>query len=147
MVLSSTTTLFSTLRGIMASSHVLAGHIGRKRRVKLSVRSATFARTSSSAHHSGTSTTSISNFAGGLIRSLMVAAVVVVLDELADALFKLSWQIVVFQQDPIFHRAVVSLDLALCDRVVSSAADVADSFVLKPLAKLARHVGWTVVAQ
>ena len=28
----------------MASSHVLAGPIGRKRRVKLSVRSATFAR-------------------------------------------------------------------------------------------------------
>ena len=44
MVLSSTTALFSTLRGIMASSHVLAGPIGRKRRVKLSVRSATFAR-------------------------------------------------------------------------------------------------------
>ncbi len=61
------------LRGIMASSRVLAGHIGRKRRVKLSVRSAAFARTSSSAHHSGTSTTSISNFAGGLIRSPILA--------------------------------------------------------------------------
>jgi hypothetical protein len=32
---------------------------------------------------------------------------VVVLDELADSLFELSWQIVVFQQDPVFHRAMI----------------------------------------
>jgi hypothetical protein len=37
----------------------------------------------------------------------VVSAVVVVRDELADALFELSWQIVVFQQDPIFHRAAI----------------------------------------
>jgi hypothetical protein len=47
----------------------------------------------------------------------VVSAIVVVLDELADALFELSWQTVVFQQDPIFHRAVISLDLALRHRV------------------------------
>ncbi len=70
-----------------------------------------------------------------------------VLDELADTLFELSWQIVVFQQDPIFYRAVISLDLSLRCRVTSSAADVFDAFVLEPLAKLARHVGWTVIAQ
>ena len=52
----------------------LARHYGfQPRMVKLSVRSATFAMTSSSAHHSGTSTTSISNFAGGLIRSPILA--------------------------------------------------------------------------
>ena len=82
-----------------------------------------------------------------VVQTLVVAAVVVVLDELADALFKLSWQIVVFQQDPIFHRAVISLDLALCHRVVSSAADVFDAVVPEPLSKLARQVGWTVIAQ
>jgi hypothetical protein len=73
-----------------------------------------------------------------VVQTLVVAAVVVVLDELAGALFKLSWQIIVFQQDPIFHRAVISLDLALCHRVVSSTADVFDAFVLEPLTKLAR---------
>ena len=77
----------------------------------------------------------------------MVPAIVVVLDELADALFELSWQIVVFQQDPVFHRAMIPLDLALCHRVVRPAADVTDAFVLEPLAKLARHIGWTVIAQ
>jgi hypothetical protein len=31
--------------------------------------------------------------------------------------------------------------------VVRSATDVSDALVLEPLAKLARHVGWTVIAQ
>jgi hypothetical protein len=38
----------------------------------------------------------------------MVSTVVVVLEELLDALFELSWQVVVVQQDPVFHRATVS---------------------------------------
>ena len=69
--------------------------------------------------------------------------VVVVADELLDALFELSWQVVVVQQDPVFHRAaMISLDFALRHRVVRPAADMFDAVVLEPLAKLARHVGW-----
>src|SRR5262249_42125580 len=48
-------------------------------------------------------------------------------------------------QAPI--SSMISLDLALCHRVVSSAADVFDAFVVEPLTKLARQVGWTVIAQ
>ena len=82
-----------------------------------------------------------------VVQALVVSAIVVVVDELADAVFELTWQIVVLQQDPVFHRAVISLDLALGHRVIRPAADVANAFVLEPLAKLARHVGWTVIAQ
>ena len=82
-----------------------------------------------------------------VVQALVVSAIVVVLDELVDALFELTWQIIVLQQDPVFHRAVISLDLALRHRVVGPAADVTDAFVLEPLAKLARQVGWTVIAQ
>src|SRR5262249_10247089 len=71
----------------------------------------------------------------------------VVADELLDAVFELSWQVVVVQQDPVFHRAMISLDLALRHRVVGPAADMSDAVVLEPLAKLARHVGWTVIPQ
>jgi hypothetical protein len=39
-----------------------------------------------------------------IVQTLVVAAVVVVLDELADALFKLSWQIIVFQQEFFIER-------------------------------------------
>ena len=42
---------------------------------------------------------------------------------------------------------MISLDLALGHRVVRPAADMSDAVVIEPLAKLARHVGWTVIAQ
>jgi hypothetical protein len=38
-----------------------------------------------------------------VVQALVVSSVVVVLNELADAVFELSRQIVVLQQDPIFH--------------------------------------------
>ena len=82
-----------------------------------------------------------------VVQALVVSAIVVVVDELADAVFELTWQIVVFQQDPVFHRAVISLDLSLRHRVVRPAADMADAVILEPVAKLARDVGWTVIAQ
>src|SRR5215471_292861 len=82
-----------------------------------------------------------------VVQALVVSTVVVVPDELLDALFELSWQVVIVQQDPVFHRAMISLDLALRHRVVRPAADMSDAVVLEPLAKLARHVGWTVIAQ
>ena len=37
-----------------------------------------------------------------VVQALVVAAVFVVLDELADALFKLSWQVVIFQRIRFF---------------------------------------------
>lgn len=82
-----------------------------------------------------------------VVQALVVSTVVVVPDELVDAVFKLTWQIVVLQQDPVFHRAVISLDLTLRHRVVRPAADMADAVILEPVAKLARDVGWTVIAQ
>src|SRR5262245_11575354 len=82
-----------------------------------------------------------------VVQALVVSTAVVVPDELLDVLFELSWQVVVVQQNPVFHRAMISLDLALRHRVVRPAADMSDAVVLKPLTKLARHVGWTVNAQ
>src|SRR6516164_9845601 len=82
-----------------------------------------------------------------VVQALVVSTVSVVPDELLDVLFELSWQVVVVQQNPVFHRAMISLDLALRHRVVRPAADMSDAVVLEPLAELARHVGWTVIAQ
>src|SRR5437899_12340458 len=45
-----------------------------------------------------------------VVQALVVSTVVVVPDELLDALFELSWQVVVVQQDPVFHRAMISSD-------------------------------------
>src|SRR5262249_12269752 len=82
-----------------------------------------------------------------VVQALVVSTVIVVADELLDAVFELSWQVVVVQQDPVFHRAMISLDLALRHRVVRPAAAMSDAVVLEPLATLARHVGWTVIAR
>src|ERR1700756_4447293 len=82
---------------------------------------------------------------GQVVLGLVVSTVVVVPDELLDALFELSWQVVVVQQDPVFHRAMISVELALRHRGVRPAADMSDAVVPEPLAKLARHIGWTVI--
>src|SRR5262245_57509059 len=66
-----------------------------------------------------------------VVQALVVSTVVVVADELLDALFELSWQVVVVQQDPVFHRAMISLDFALRHRVVRPAADMSDAVVLR----------------
>ena len=71
-----------------------------------------------------------------VVQALVVSTVVVVLDEFRDALFELSWQVVVLQQDAVFHRAVISIDLDLRHRVVRSAVDMSDAVVLEPLAQL-----------
>src|ERR1700745_4508253 len=74
-----------------------------------------------------------------VVQALVVSTVVVVADELLDALFELSWQVVVVQQDPGFHRAMISLDLALRHRVIRPAADMAAGVVLAPIAKTGSH--------
>jgi Na+-transporting NADH:ubiquinone oxidoreductase subunit NqrD len=43
-----------------------------------------------------------------VVQALVVSTVVVVLDELLDALFELSWQVVVVQQGPGAARATGS---------------------------------------
>ena len=44
--------------------------------------------------------------------ALVVTPGVVVIDELGEALFELTWQVVVLEQDLVLHGAVVALDLA-----------------------------------
>jgi hypothetical protein len=40
-----------------------------------------------------------------------------VIDELGQAMFELTWQIVVLEQDLVVHGAVVPFDLALAHRI------------------------------
>ena len=48
-----------------------------------------------------------------VIQALVVAPVVVVLDEGAELGFEITGQIIVLQQDPVLQRLVPALDLAL----------------------------------
>ena len=48
-----------------------------------------------------------------VIQALVVASVVVVLDEGAELGFEITGQIIVLEQDPVLQRLVPALDLAL----------------------------------
>src|SRR3974377_778293 len=82
-----------------------------------------------------------------IVQALVISAIVIVLNELADAQLELAWQVVVLEQCAVFHRAVRALDLALLHRMVRPAADMADAVILEPVGKLAGDVGWTVIAE
>ena len=48
-----------------------------------------------------------------VIQALVIALMVVMLDERLDLGFEVAWQIVVFEQDAVFQGLVPALDLAL----------------------------------
>jgi hypothetical protein len=54
----------------------------------------------------------------------MIALVIVVIDEPADASLKIARQVVVFQKDAVLERLMPAFDLALCLRMVGRAAKV-----------------------
>ena len=84
---------------------------------------------------------------GEVAEALVVAPVVVSIDEGADLRFQVSGQVVVLQQDAILQGLVSALDLALCLGMVRCAAQVADTPVLEPGRKIAGNVGRAVVAE
>src|SRR5258708_35925712 len=59
-----------------------------------------------------------------VVEALVVTPGVVVIDELGDARFQLTGQVVVLEQDLVLHGAVVALDLALRHRVIGLAPGV-----------------------
>ena len=53
-------------------------------------------------------------------------------DELGEALFELTWQVVVLEQDLILERAMVALDLALGHRMIVLAPGMGHAVLLEP---------------
>src|SRR5215213_6808411 len=67
---------------------------------------------------------------GEIAEALMVAAMIVVLDEGRDLAFEIAGQVVVFQQDAVLQRLMPAFDLALCPRMVGRTADVLHAFAV-----------------
>ena len=84
---------------------------------------------------------------GEVADALVVAAVVVVVDERRDLGLEIARQEVIFQQDAIFERLVPALDLALGHRMIGRTAQVLDVAVAKPLGQVASDITRTVVGQ
>jgi predicted oxidoreductase len=84
---------------------------------------------------------------GHVVQALVVALVVIVLNEGFDLGLEVAGQEVVFQQDAVFQGLVPALDLALGLRMHRGAAHVAHLPGLDVFCEFARDVTGTVVAE
>ena len=78
---------------------------------------------------------------GKIAQALVIAAMVVVVDEGVDPGFQIAGQIIVLEQDPVVERLMPSLDLALRLRVARCAAHVTHIGFVQPFGEVGRDVG------
>ena len=84
---------------------------------------------------------------GEIAEALVVALVIVVIDEDVDPVFEITRQEVVLEQDAVLERLMPALDLALGLRMKRSAADMAHAVGVDPFGEFAGDVGRPVVAE
>ena len=82
-----------------------------------------------------------------VIDALVIADVVVVLDEGADLPFEVARQIIVVEQDAVLQGLVPALDFPLGLGMIRSAAHMLHVFALEPRGQIVRDVTRSVVAQ
>ena len=82
-----------------------------------------------------------------VVEALVVALVVVMLDEGLDLLFEIARQEVILQQHTVFERLMPALDLALGLWVEGCAAHVAHLVGVDVFGQLARNVAGAIVAE
>ena len=75
-----------------------------------------------------------------VVEALVIADVVVVLDEGVDLPFEIAGQIIVVEQDAVLQGLVPALDLSLGLGMIRRAAHMLHALVLEPLGQIARDV-------
>ena len=75
-----------------------------------------------------------------IVEALVIAGMVVVLDEGRDLAFEIAGQVVVLKQDAVLERLMPALDLALGLRMIGGAADVLHFLLIQPLREIRRDV-------
>ena len=82
-----------------------------------------------------------------VIQALVIALMVVMLDERLDLGFEVAWQIVVFEQDAVFQGLVPALDLALGLGMERRTANMAHVFASEIFSQFACYVAGAIVAK
>lgn len=77
----------------------------------------------------------------------MVTVIVVVIGECVDPPFQIAGQVVVFQQNPVLHGLVPTLDLALGPRTVRCSSNVVDALGVEMLGQIGSDAGRNVAAE
>ena len=75
-----------------------------------------------------------------VFQALVIALVIVVFDEPADAGVEITRQIVVLQQDAVLQRLMPAFDLALCLRMIGRATNMCHILLVEPFRQLAGDV-------
>ena len=75
-----------------------------------------------------------------IAEALVIAGMVVVLDEGRDLAFEIAGQVVVLEQDAVLERLMPALDLALGLGMERRSADMLDAPLVQPIGKVARDV-------
>ena len=75
-----------------------------------------------------------------IAEALVIAGMVVVLDEGRDLAFEIAGQVVVLKHDAVLERLMPALDLALGLRRERRSADMLDVPLIQPLRKVPRDV-------
>lgn len=71
-----------------------------------------------------------------IAEALMIAAVIIMVDEDGDLPFEITGQIVVFEQDAVFQCLVPALDFPLGLRMTRRAAYMLDVLARKPFSQI-----------
>ena len=82
-----------------------------------------------------------------IVEALVVALVVVVLDEGLDLLFEIAGQEVVFQKDAVLERLVPAFYLALGLRMEGRTAHMVHLLAVEIVSQLSGYIAGTVVAE
>jgi hypothetical protein len=82
-----------------------------------------------------------------VFQALVIALVIVVFDEPADAGFKVAGQVIVFQQDAVLQRLMPALDLALGLRMIGRTTNMRHILLVEPFRQLAGDVAGPIVAE
>ncbi len=82
-----------------------------------------------------------------VVDALVIADVVIMLDEGVDLLLEIAGQILVVEQDAVLQGLVPSLDLSLGLGMIRGAAYVLHVLAFEPLGQIARDVTRSIVAQ
>ena len=82
-----------------------------------------------------------------VIDALVVAVVIVMIDEDADLVFKVTRQEIVFQQDLVLGGLMPALDFTLGLRMVGSPSNMVHSVIVEPVRQVAGDIRRTVIAE
>ena len=73
-------------------------------------------------------------------QTFMVTLGVIILDEGSDLTFKITWQIIIFQQDAVFHSLMPAFDLALGLGMERRTAHMIHFLFFQPIGQFARYI-------